>query len=173
MELSDLIIDNSGKWSVKGKFLMYKKYVNIPVCYIEHDIFYIFLDNKIPNQILKLTSKLIKSNVEFYFTTPEYSNPKTEIDNNKVIYNYLFSYINSKYFYGFDRIGFDIIRNFTLWMEKENCFHLLKDNYDMITKIVNKSWYDYYTNSHIFDYESNIREDFSILYRDIQINRIL
>ena len=48
MDLNSLIPDNSDKWSVK-RFLMFKKYENIPVCFIEDDIVYVFLDNKIIN----------------------------------------------------------------------------------------------------------------------------
>jgi hypothetical protein len=174
MELYDLILDNSGNWSVKGNFLMYKKYVNIPVCFIEDDIFYIFLDSKISNQVLKITQKLMKGKVEFYFTTPEYSNPKMEIDNNKVIYHYLYSYSREKFFYGFRKIGFDLIQNFVYWIEKEKCYDILKENYDeVLKKIVNRKWYDFYTNKDIFECNTEIRDDFSTLFREIQINRIL
>ncbi len=172
MELNNLILDSN--WLVKGNFLMYKKYVNIPMCFIEDNIYYVFLDVKLTKQVLKLTKELMKSGVEFYFTTPEYSNPKVEIDDNLVISHYLFAYSRPQFFYGFDKIGFDLIRNFTHWMGKEKCFHLLKENYDNIMKnVVNKNWYDFYTNKHIFDCESDIREEFSVMYRDIQINRII
>ena len=172
MELNNLILDSN--WLVKGNFLMYKKYVNIPMCFIEDDIYYIFLDVKLTKQVLKLTKVLMKSGVEFYFTTPEYSNPKTELDYNLVISHYLFAYSRPQFFYGFDKIGFDFVRNFTHWMEKEKCFHLLKENYDSILKkVVNRNWYDYYSNTHIYDCELDIREEFSVMYRDIQINRII
>jgi hypothetical protein len=172
MDLNSLILDNN--WLVKGKFLMCKKYVNIPICFIEDDIYYVFLDVKLTKQVLKLTKKLMNSGFEFYFTTPEYSNPKVEIDDNLVISHYLFAYSRPQFFYGFDKIGFDLIRNLTHWMEKENCFHLLKENYDCIMKrVINRNWYDYYSNTHIYDCELDIREQFSVMYRDIQINRII
>lgn len=174
MGLDNLILDNTGNWSVKGNFLMYKKLQNIPMCFIEDDIYYLFLDVRLPNQVLKLTKAVMKLGVEFYFTTPEYSNPKIEIDDNLVISHYLFAYSRPQFFYGFDKIGFDLIRNFTHWMEKEKCFHLLKENYDSILKkVVNRNWYDYYSNTHIYDCELDIREEFSVMYRDIQINRII
>jgi hypothetical protein len=172
MDLNNLL-DNSENWLVKSNFLMYKKYVNVPMCFIEDDIYYIFLDIRLTNQVLKLTKILMKLNVEFYFTTPEYSNPKVDIDDNLVISQYLFAYSRPQFFYGFDKIGFDLMRNLTHWMEKENCFHLLKENYDSILKRVNRNWYDYYSNTHIYDCELDIREEFSVLYRDIQINRII
>ena len=101
MGLNNLILDSN--WLVKGNFLMYKKYVNIPMCFIEDDIYYVFLDVKLTKQVLKLTKALMKSGVEFYFTTPEYSNPKVEIDDNLVISHYLFRYQDS-IFYGFDKL---------------------------------------------------------------------
>jgi hypothetical protein len=174
MDLNSLILDNSGYWLVKNNFLMYRKLQNIPICFIEDDIFYVFLDVKLASQVLKLTKTLMKSGVEFYFTTTEYSNPKVELDYNLVISQYLYAYSRPKFFYGFDKIGFDLIRNLTHWMEKEKCFHLFKENYDIILKrVVNRNWYDYYSNKNIFDCELEIRDNFSILYRDIQINRII
>ena len=92
MDLNNLILDNTGNWSVKGNFLMYKKLQNIPMCFIEDGIYYLFLDVRLPNQVLKLTKAVMKLGVEFYFTTPEYSNPKVEIDDNLVISHYLFAY---------------------------------------------------------------------------------
>jgi hypothetical protein len=174
MNLDSLIIDNSGNWFVKSNFLMYKRYVNIPLCFIEDDVYYIILDVRLTNQVLKLTKALMKLNVEFYFTTPDYSNPKKEIDNNLVISHYLYAYSIPKFFYGFNKIGFDLIRNLTHWMENEKCFNLFKENYDNILKtVINKQWYDYFSNKYIFNCELDIRDNFSKLYRDIQINRII
>ena len=76
MELSDFIPDGSDAWKVGKNQLTYKKYVNIPICYIEDDTVYVFLDKRIVKPVLKITKKLIELDVEFYFTTPELSNPK-------------------------------------------------------------------------------------------------
>jgi hypothetical protein len=138
---------------------MYKKYVNLPVCFIQNDIVYIFLDNKIPNQIIKLTKHLILKEIKFFFTTPEYSITNTIIDNNKVINHYLYSYVNKHFFIGFRKIEFDLIKNLLDWCKK------------ISEKVMRKNT-DFYTNKIYYKYDEEIR-DFSTLYREIQINYII
>ena len=174
MELSDFIPDSSDAWKVGKKQLTYKKYVNIPICYIEDDIVYVFLDKRIVKPVLKITKKLIELDVEFYFTTPELSNPKgVEDHKNAIIHHYFRSYIQKEFFKGFEDMQFDLIHNMTTWASKEDCFHIIKKNYEEIKKIVNAQSYDYYSNIRKYEYPQEIRDDFDRLYREIQINRIL
>lgn len=171
--ITDLIPDNSKNWIIKNNVLMYHKYANIPVCFIQDDIVYIYLDHKLHNQIIKLTKYLVLKEITFFFTTPEYSIPNTIVDNNKVINHYLYSYINKYFFNGFKKIEFDLIENLCEWTKKENCYNLIKENYDLIVKEVNETDYDFYSNTHRYNYDIVIREDFATLYREIQINQIL
>lgn len=175
MELSDLIPDRSENWIVKNNYLMYKKYVNIPVCYIgDDDAIYIFLDNKIHNVLFKLVKHLMKMDIDFYFTSPLMSNPRgIDNPNNEIIKHYLYSYSQKEFFHGFKKIGFDLIHNMVKWSEKSNSYDLIKPNFVIILKDVIGSHYDYYTNKNIFNYPEEIREDFQTLYRDIQISKIL
>jgi hypothetical protein len=174
MELDKLIPINNINWIVKGKFVMFRKYEHIPVCFVEDDIIYVFLDTKIPKQIIKITQHLIKLGVNFYFTTPELSNPKGIIDfENEVVKHYLISYTQKEFFYGFREIEFDLIHNMVKWTEKENCFELVKNIYESVNKTVSRKHFDYYTNKEWFDYDKEIRDDFQSLYRDIQISKIL
>ena len=125
-------------------------------------------------QIIKITQHLLNLGVEFYFTTPEFSNPSGVDDiENKVISHYLMSYIQKEFFFGFREIEFDLIHNMVKWTEKENCFDLVKPNYEYITKKVNNKYFDYYANKEYEDYTKEIREDYKTLYRDIQISKIL
>jgi hypothetical protein len=174
MELSDFIPDGSTAWKVGKCQLTYKKYVNIPICYIEDDIVYVFLDKRIVKPVLKITKRLVELNVEFYFTTPELSNPKgVEDHKNAIIHHYFRSYIQKEFFKGFEDIQFDVIRNMTTWANKEDCYNLIKENYEVIKKIVNRQNYDYYSNIKKYEYPQDIRDDFDRLYREIQINQIL
>lgn len=173
MDLNDLILSNN-KWSVKGNFLMFKKLQNIPVCYIEDDIIYIFLDAKIPKEIIRFTKSLINKNLCFYFTTPQASNPKG-VENLKyeILYHYLLSYANSAFFYGFRKIDFDLIDNMVKWSEYSNTFHLVKSAFQAVNKRVqSKEWYPF-TNIKHYNYNEEIREDFNSLYRHIQISKII
>lgn len=164
------------KWKVKGKYLMYHHYEHIPVAFIENDIVYVFLDTRIHNQIIKQTKWLMELGVEFYFTTPALSDPGYRfIDTleESVIRHYLFGYSQTEFFYGFRKIGFDLIKNMVDWTTKEDCGHLIKDCYQEVNKKVQRSQHDWYQNKKIYDYKSEIRDDFNSLYRDIQINQIL
>lgn len=174
MKLSDLIPDNNKSWSIKDKYLMFKKYDNIPVCFIDGDIVYVFLDAKIHKVIIKITKHLMSLGHEFYFTTPLLSIPKRIENLNKmVIENYFRSYSNKYFFRGFNDIKFDLIYNMVKWTEKEDCFDLVKEIYDKTEKEVNRENYDYYSNRSYHEYDEDIRESFRGLYRDIQISKIL
>lgn len=174
MELSDLIPDGSAAWKVGKRQLTYKKYVNIPICFIEDDIVYVYLDKKIAKAVLKLVKKLVDMKVEFYLITPELSSPKgLEDHKNAIIYHYFRSYVQKEFFEGFEKIEFDLIKNMTDWATKEGCFSLIKENYDAVKKIVNEKNYDYFSNINAYQYPQNIRDDFDRVYREIQINQIL
>ena len=58
-------------------------------------------------------------------------------------------------------------------MAKENCYELFIDNYNVINKVANESWYDFYRQTKTYSYDIRIREYFSTLLRDVQINRLL
>lgn len=177
MDLNSLIPDkfkSNTNWIIKGDFIMFKKYEHIPICFIEDDIVYIFLDSKIPKQVLELTKYVSEKNIEFYFTSPALSNPKGVDDyENLIIRHYLLSFSNKVFFHGFKKIEFDLIRNMVRWCDKEDCYELIKDNYDDVLKDVFRKNYDYYANKEYYDYEDEIREEFQTLYREIQINKIL
>jgi len=175
MELSDLIPDTSDAWKAGKTQLMYKKYVNVPICFIGADgTVYVYLDKKIAKAVLKLTKKLVSIDAEFYFTTPELSSPKGVEDYHEaVIYHYLRSYAQEEFFYGFQSIGFDLINNLTKWAGKEGCFAMIKSSYELVKKSVNYKTHDYYSNKERYEYAKEIREDFDRIYREIQINQIL
>lgn len=180
MDLNNLIphkfrhLNNS--WVVKGKFLMFKKYEHIPVCFVDDNVVYVFLENKIPLIIVKLVKHLLEMNVEFYFTTPELSHPKgvfTDDYQDKVIRHYLYSYAQVHFFTAFKKIDFDLIDNMVKWTDKEECFHKVKSNYELISKKVERKEYDYYSGKYSFYYKKEIREEFNSLYRHIQISKII
>jgi len=176
MELSTLIPNtNDTNWVVKGEYLMYVKYSNIPCAYIDGDVVFIFLDFKIVKPISKLIKHLTNKNIEFYFDSPEFSNPASNaIDyNNKVLTHYLFSHANKNIFKEFKEIEFDLIKNMVSFCDKNNCHEILKPCYEKVKKIVLNKTHDYYQNKIINDFPDEIREDFENLYRDIQINRII
>jgi hypothetical protein len=181
MDLNNLIPDkfrplHNPTWVVKGQFVMFKKYEHFPVCFVEDEIVYVFLDKRIVKPVLNLVKHLTNLGVEFYFTTPEFSNPsgiKEEEYNDKVIKHYLYSFAQIEFFNGFRNIDFDLIDNMVKWTEKENCFDKVKANYELIHKKVQRKDYDYYSNKYSYEYVDEIREEFQSLYRHIQISKII
>jgi hypothetical protein len=154
---------------------MYVKYTKLPIAYIEDDIVYIFLDLKAVKQISKIVKHLVERNIEFYFSSPEFSNPSADISdyNNKILMHYLFSYADKGAFKEFKRINFDLIKNMVDFCEKNDCHALLKGCYDKVKKTVMVGHHDYYSSSDFYNYPLEIRDEFENLYRDIQINRII
>lgn len=174
MDLNNLIPDNNPSWIIKGRFLMFKKLEHIPVCYIDDGIVYVFLDARLTKQMIKLIKYLMKLKVEFYLTTPEFSNPKGVLDyHEKVIRHYLLSYAKDTFFNEFKKIDFDLVDNLVKWTDRENCFDLVKGVYESVLKKINHQSWDYYSNKKHFDYCKEIRDEFQSLYRHIQISKII
>ena len=177
MDLNTFKPDNNEKWIVKNNYLFYNRIVNIPVCYIQDDNIYIFLDLKISKQVIKLVKKLSNDGLKFYFTTPGFSNPKgikEEDYHYCVIHSYLYSYANKDIFDGFRKINFSLIDNLVSWCKKENCFNVLKEVYDEMLIEINKETQNWYFNSEkYFLYRSDIRDEFRVLWREILLSNIL
>ena len=176
MELSDLIPDNNKSWIVKKNFLFFYKYNNIPACYIEDDVVFVFLDKKIKNPIIKLIKKLLKIKKEFYLVTPELSNPKGVEDfNYENLYTYMLALVDDDWMNGFNKIDFDPIDNIVRYINKYNCYDLIKPIWEKVNEKINKKYYDYYSNSKIYAHKCDdfIRNEFTSVYRQIQLGVIL
>lgn len=177
INLSDLIpnINNNNSYSISGRYLMYKKYTqNIPIAFIENDIPYIILDIKLERQIIKIIKSLSKSDIkEYYFTTPEITDPSGVIDiDNKIILNYFMFFINN--YRNLNKINFDLIKNLSEWIKRNNIdISIFKDVYSDILKKVNNYNYDPFSKKYVFSYDLEIREMFKKLYRNIIINIII
>ena len=175
MDLNDLILDNSADWSISGDMLHYKKYVKIPVCYIDmEEVVYIFLDNRIKRVVVKLVRKLLKMGKPFHFAYPDSYNPAGIFRyQNKVVYHYLQTYINSDFRSEFLKMDFDYIGNLVKWVQKEECFEVLKEVYDNLKLEVNKQSYQWISGKKEYDYTEEIRDDYNSMWREIQINILL
>ena len=173
MNLNEIIPQNDD-WSYKGGIIYFKKMQRIPVCVFIDDIPHVILENKVPKQIIKITNLLMRTGDEFYFTTPEATNPSGVLDYKKeVIRSYFNSYSNLKFFHGFDKIGFDLIKNLIDWSEKNDAWYLVKPIYDEINKSIQKKYHDYWQRTDYYNYDFDIREEFRTLWREIQINKII
>jgi len=175
MDLNN-IIPNNGEWRVSKNRGFKKNIAWIPVFdIIDDNLIHIFLDVRISKDILKLVKNLQKTDIEFYFISPLFSDPGFKGDfNEENINNYLRGYSKSQFYDGFEKIEFDFIGNLIEYCKKENCIELVKDIYLIINKDVQMKVYNYYTNEKLFKHKrEDIRETFNQLYRDIQLQQIL
>ena len=140
MDLSKIITGYN--WSYSKGIIYFKKIQKIPVCILIDDIPHIILENKIPKRVTELTKIFIRSEQEFYFTTPLATNPAGVFDfKNEVIRSYFISYANPKFLNGFKKINFDLIKNLIDWSEKNDAWYLVKPNYEELNKKIQKSWW--------------------------------
>jgi hypothetical protein len=173
MDLNKIIPQNEN-WSFSKGIIYFKKLQRIPVCIIIDDTPHIILENKIPKQVIELTKKIMSTGDEFYFTTPLATNPSGVYEfKNEVIKGYFNSYSNPKFFHGFKKINFDLIKNLIDWSEKNDAWYLVKPIYEEINKKIQKKYRDYYLSKDYYEYDFDIREEFRTLWREIQINKIL
>lgn len=163
------------EWSVGKDYVFFKKLHNVPLCYFEDGIVWVFLDLRIQRQVVDLISHLEKSNLKFYFTHPEFSNPGEEFEINKIHLHYFRCYADPKFYKSIKKINFDFIKNLVNFTKEFSDFETLLLNLKIVQKEVGKKWYDYYSKSkkEIWDYPEEIREEFRTLWREIQINNIL
>jgi len=173
MELSNFL-PHGENWSISKGIIYYKKIQRIPLCMNIDSIPHIILENKIPKKVIELTKIFMKSGQEFYFTTPEAIKPSGVFEfNTEVVISYFNSYSNPKFYKGFNNIGFDLIKNLISWSEKNDTWHLVKPIYEKINEKIQKSYYDYWQQKHLYNYDYEIREEFRTLWREIQINKII
>jgi len=173
MDLSKFI-PNSENWSLSKGVIYFKKIQRIPLCMVIDDVPHIILENKIPKKVIELTKMFMKSGEEFYFTTPLAINPSgVEKFKYEVIRSYFISYSNIKFFHGFKKIYFDLIKNLIDWSEKNDAWYLVKPVYEEINKTIQKKYHDYWQKKDYYDFDYEIREEFRTLWREIQINKII
>lgn len=173
MDLNNILPKNEN-WSFSKGIVYFRKIQKIPSCIIIDDTPHIILENKIPKQILELTKNFMKTGDEFYFTTPLSTNPSGVYEfKNEVIRSYFNSYANLKFYNGFKKLNFDLIKNLIDWSEKNDAWYLVKPIYEEVNKKIQKEHYDYWQQLYYYDYEYDIREEFRTLWREIQINKII
>lgn len=178
MELNSLVpkkYKHLDKWKIKSDTLLFKNYQYIPLCFISDDnLVYIYLDLRLKKQVIEITKHLLNLKIDFYFTIPDISNPSGVYNfEEKVIRHYLEMYSSPYFFINFNKINFDLIMNMVKWSIKNNCYGLIKENFDIISKRVHRNSYDYWVNKNIYQYSDDIRTEFQTLYRQIQINQLL
>jgi hypothetical protein len=170
MKLSDLLPPKERKkegWVIKSDYLMYRKLNLIPMAYISENQVYVILDLRIKNKVLSLIEHLTRSNIHFFLTVEDVSNPSYKDDiNEKIVEHTLNIYLQEDIVKKLEDIGFDLMGRLVEWSKKEDCFYLIKTELDIL---INK--YESMTR-----YDNKQQEKVSklkILWRQIQIDELL
>jgi hypothetical protein len=173
---------NKPNWKYSKGVLYFKRIAWIPICTEKDGVVFIYLSKQTRKEIFLILKEL--EGVEKYLISPIWCNPKYKIIDNdyttlstdyhiRNIENYLGLYVDQDFYFGFKKIGFDLISNMVKYCQKYDCFDLIKDVYDEINKTVQKETEDYYTGQKYYEFCLEIREDFSNMYRQIRLNQIL
>jgi hypothetical protein len=173
MILEDLIPNKNSNWVVKKNKIYYKKGEHNLALEVIDNIVYVVIDIKISNQTIKLIELLLNKNIKFYLMFLNYQSLIDEDEQMNFIKTYLYTYINKEYYYGFKKINFNLISNLIDWVNENNCTDKIKEAYDIVHKIVNQNYFDYFSSNYIYDYPEEIRNDYNNIYRDINIELIL
>lgn len=173
----DKIIPKNDNWKIsKGRVFRFN-IAWLPIFdIVNENQINIFLDLRNSKDIIKIVKNLNKSDIEFYFISPLFADPgqDTREYNYLNIKNYLKNYSKDQFYDGFSKIEFDFIGNLIEYCKRENCIDLVKDIYLEVNNTVQKKYWDYYTKKQIYLIKrEDIRETYTTLYREIQLQQIL
>ncbi len=171
--MNNFIPDNDLNWVIRNNRIYYKRTEHELALEYEDDIVYLYFNIHIVKKTTKIIKHLLENNIKFYFRPIQTSLSILSDYNIDTIRSYLYSYVEKDYYYQFKKINFDLSDNLVEWALENKCLEHLKPAYDTILNIVTKSYYDYLSNIYIYDYEEEIRNDFSNLFRSIQIKLLL
>jgi hypothetical protein len=173
MKIEELVPNTMDNWVIKNNNIYYKKGEHHLALIFNDNIINIVIDIKIHKQTVKLIKYLIDKNLKFYLINLNHQVLYDEDYHIHGIKSYLYVFINKEYYYGFKKINFNIIPNLIDWAKDNNCIDKIKECYDSMLKTVNYNYYDYFSNKNIYSYEEEIRDAYSNIYREINIELIL
>jgi hypothetical protein len=171
--MNSFIPDNDSNWVIRNNRIYYKKNDHELVLEYIDNIVYLYFNIKIVKKTTKIIKHLLENNIKFYFRPIQNSLDILSDYNTCTIKSYLYCYVEKDYYYQFKKINFNISDNLVEWALENDCFEKIKQVYDTILKVITKGYYDYYSKKYIYDYDEEIRIDFSNLFRTIQIKLLL
>lgn len=177
MDLDRILSKLNIEWKINGNRIFVKKIIWVPFIEIvqENEIL-IYFDLKISKQIINLIKYTRLEHINFFLISPLFADPKSnrEYFHQKNIHNLLYNYTNPVFWDGFIKINFDIISNLVKYCKENDCMFYLKEEFDRVNKELQRYYFDYYSQKKIFSNKrQDIRDNFSIIYRQIQIDQIL
>ena len=180
MDFENFLCKNT-EWRFTNRMIFYKKMAWIPFAsFKKNDYLEIYLEPRNSKPIIKLIKNWKKSqDFQFHFISPLFSDPHffrtmgTDETHKVNIENYLKNYAKEEFFDGFEKIDFNLIENLLLYTQKTDSFSKLKEIYNKTNDEVQYKYYDYYRKSQVYSVKrEDIRQSFSNLWRDIQIQNL-
>lgn len=178
MELSNLIptkYKKDHRWVVGDKYLMFKKFENIPLISIREsdEKVMLYLDHRLRKECVRIIEHLMVNNIDFVIIPPYFTNPKIEQKYSDVIEHYLYTHSEEYFFYKFREIGYDLVDDLVKFCQETDTMNELKEMCENFKTKVNSEDWSWYSNQSSFIYKEDIRNEFNSLYRTIRIKTIL
>lgn len=177
MNLNRLIPDSKDHWIIKNNIIYVHYHAKIPIVVVEDEVIWVYIDSKIRKYVLQMVSHLIESNIEFLFRCPSifFHNHLTDGELSTInLESYMSHLIDDKFYYGFEKMGFDFVENITNYLVKFEAFEVFKPIIDKYKLKASKKEYDYFTNKEIYIINNEeIREFVMSLERDIKLNLLI
>lgn len=177
MNLNDLIPNNDQNWSIKNNMIYYHNYCDIPVLQKRGGEIWIILDRRVTRNILKLTKHLIKLDIRFFYSSKvlnhnqDLTTPESKAE---IIRNYLHALTNVQFFDNISKTGIDYIGNLTEYINKNGCWDIFKEEFEIIKKDANRKHWDYLSGKQIYEIKrEDIRDFIANIEREIKLNMFL
>lgn len=171
------------QYHTKGGIVHFDMQVfKIPVFRIENDRVYLNFDLRYENQFFKELRYLLKNNVDLFLVSrnhfiPRKRNPDHWISNSngvdEDIRNFLHNYAQSSVNKKFKKYDIDAIELLIKYVDSENAFETLSEEYTKINKRIQTEQYDWFQSRKYFDHDRSVREEYDGLLRRIKLKRIL
>ena len=175
MDIEKLIPDkNDSNWYINHNTIYFRKGGSIPVLKKIDDIYYISLDFRIRNKVIKTIEHLNSLELDFFLcdrmTISEKHIYQQDIEG--IIRNYLLALGDEVFFKFIQKTEFDYIRNLTNFLNLYDSHTKFKTIYDYLKKNhFEKLWMDWYTRTEHYQVKNEeIRFYYSILERQIKLN---
>ncbi len=151
--------------------------VLIEMAFKSDSVFYLYFDQRFVRELSSIIKAMRNNNLEFYLVSPKFKNPRfIKFDDDfhsDNIENFIHALKFKEFHFSFNKIGFDPIEHLIKYQIKFELSDEIIQYY--LEKIKLKAQYssiDWMSGKRVYDFDIDIREYFSNLWRDIRLSKI-
>lgn len=174
MDIEKLIPESNNNWYVNHNTIYFIKNGSIPILRKIDGVYYVSLDLRVTNRVIKIIKHLTYLRVNFHLCDRNTISEKHiyNEDIERIIKNYILALTNEVFFRFIQDSEFDYIRNLTEFLNLYDCHSKFKYIYDYLkVQTFEKVWMDWYTRTEHYNVKNEeIRYFYSILERQIKLN---